>query len=91
MSNLNQDIVELEKLCEQLYNANSTQQIQEANKVLETFANSQDCLNKCKILLDRGIVRSSTTIQILIHFHSNLLLSFFFVCLRVPTHNTSHA
>ncbi len=56
MSNISQDIVELEKLCEQLYNANSAQQIHEANKVLENFANSSDCLRKCQILLDRGIV-----------------------------------
>lgn len=72
MSNINQDIVELEKLCEQLYNANSTQQIQEANKVLETFANSQDCLNKCKILLDRGIV------TIVFHFTKQLIGQFLF-------------
>jgi hypothetical protein len=50
------DILELEKLCEQLYNANSPQQIHEANKVLEEFASSSDCLNKCQILLDRGVV-----------------------------------
>lgn len=56
MSNISQDIIELEKLCEQLYNANSTQQIHEANKVLENFANSSDCLSKCQILLDRGVV-----------------------------------
>lgn len=56
MSNISQDILELEKLCEQLYNANSAQQIHEANKVLENFSNSNDCLNKCQILLDRGIV-----------------------------------
>jgi exportin-7 len=57
MSNINLEIFELEKLCEQLYNVNtSAQQIQEANKLLETFANSLDCLTKCKILLDRGSV-----------------------------------
>ena len=59
MSNINQnhEILELEKLCEQLYNVNTNaQQIQEANKVLENFANSSDCLSKCKILLDRGSV-----------------------------------
>lgn len=50
------DILELEKLCEQLYNANSPQQIHEANKVLEEFASSSECLNKCQILLDRGVV-----------------------------------
>ena len=54
-STTSQEIAELEKLCEQLYNANSPQQIHEANKLLENFANSTDCLNKCKILLDRGI------------------------------------
>lgn len=56
MSNVSLDIVELEKLCEQLYNATSTQQIHEANKVLENFANSSECLSKCQILLDRGVV-----------------------------------
>ena len=56
MSNTSQDILDLEKLCEQLYNANSAQQINEANKVLENFANSSDCLRKCQILLDRGVV-----------------------------------
>lgn len=55
MTNSSVDIVELEKLCEQLYNANSPQQIHEANKVLEEFAVSSDCLNKCQILLDRGV------------------------------------
>lgn len=56
MSIESQDIIELEKLCEQLYSAPTTQQIHEANKVLENFSNSPDCLNKCQILLDRGIV-----------------------------------
>ena len=56
MSNSSADILELEKLCEQLYNANSPQQIHEANKLLEEFAVSSDCLSKCQILLDRGIV-----------------------------------
>ncbi len=55
MSN-SKEILELERLCEQLYNANSPQQIHEANKVLEEFAVSADCLNKCQVLLDRGIV-----------------------------------
>ena len=39
-----------------MYNVNSPQQIQDANKVLENFANSPDCLNKCQIVLERGIV-----------------------------------
>lgn len=56
MSSASQEILELEKLCEQLYNANSPQQIHEANKLLEEFASSSECMNKCKILLDRGIV-----------------------------------
>ncbi|CAF0733817.1 unnamed protein product, partial [Brachionus calyciflorus] len=49
-----QDIIELEKLCEKLYSSTSTHEIHEANKVLENFANSSDCLNKCQILLERG-------------------------------------
>ncbi len=57
MSNTSVEILKLEKLCEQLYSANSPQQIHEANKVLEEFAVSSDCLNKCQVLLDRGIVR----------------------------------
>ena len=59
MSNIiiSQEIVELESLCQQLYNATSAQQIHEANKLLENFSNSSDCLNKCQILIDRGIVR----------------------------------
>jgi exportin-7 len=55
-ADISPDIFELEKLCEQLYNSNSAQQIQEANKILESFSNSPDCLNKCQILLDRGVV-----------------------------------
>lgn len=56
MSNISisQEILELESLCQQLYNANSAQQIQEANKLLENFSNSTDCLSKCQMLLDRG-------------------------------------
>jgi exportin-7 len=56
------DIFELEKLCEQLYNSNSAQQIQNANKILESFSNSNDCLSKCQILLDRGVVCKTNTI-----------------------------
>jgi exportin-7 len=57
MSEINPEIYELEKLCEQLYSSNSAQQIQEANKLLENFSNSTNCLHKCQILLDRGAVR----------------------------------
>ena len=52
------EIVQLEKLCEQLYSSSSAQQIQEANKILENFSNSSDSLQKCQILLDRGAVTS---------------------------------
>ncbi len=55
MSN-SKEILELERLCEQLYNANSPQQIHEANKVLEEFAISSECLSKCQALLERGMV-----------------------------------
>lgn len=72
-----QEIVELEKLCEQLYNANSTQQIQEANKVLENFANSQDCLNKCKILLDRGIVSEYNLMTAKIKHLNYIIVAFY--------------
>lgn len=56
MSTTTQDIVELEKLCEKLYSSSSSQEIQEANKLLESFANSTDCLEKCQILLERATV-----------------------------------
>lgn len=55
---ITQEILELESLCQQLYNASSAQQIHEANKLLENFSNSTDCLSKCQILLDRGVVRN---------------------------------
>jgi exportin-7 len=60
MANAPQEILELERLCEQLYNANSVQQIHEANKLLEQFASSVECFSKCKILLDRGVVSKPT-------------------------------
>jgi hypothetical protein len=44
-----------------MYNANSPQQIHDANKILETFSNSNDCLSKCQIVLDRGAVSLELT------------------------------
>jgi hypothetical protein len=56
MTSVAQDILELEKICEQMYNANSPQQIHDANKVLENFTTTPDCLAKCQIILNRGVV-----------------------------------
>ena len=39
-----------------MYNANNPQQIHDANKILESFSTSNDCLAKCQIVLDRGAV-----------------------------------
>ena len=76
MSNLvSQEILELEALCQQLYQANSAQQIHEANKLLENFSNSADCLSKCQILLDRGIVSQVDVEDLALktfHFNSNV-------------------
>jgi hypothetical protein len=51
-----QIIIEVEKYCEQLYNGSSPQKIHEANKYLESFSSSQECFNKCQLLLDRATV-----------------------------------
>jgi hypothetical protein len=61
-----QDILELEKLCEQMYNANSPQQIHDANKLLENFTTTSDCLAKCQIILNRGAV----SYQFALHYSS---------------------
>ena len=39
-----------------MYNAQSPQQIHDANKILESFSNNNDCISKCQIVLDRGVV-----------------------------------
>ena len=51
-----QDILELEKTCEQLYSAKSPQDIHKANEILENFGRSSECLTKSRMLLDRGTV-----------------------------------
>lgn len=54
--NVSKEILDLEKLCDQIYNSQSPDQIRESNKWLESFTQSSDCLSKCKIILDRGVV-----------------------------------
>ena len=46
-----------------MYNANNPQQIHDANKILETFSTSNDCLSKCQIVLDRGAVSISQRLK----------------------------
>jgi hypothetical protein len=54
--NVSKEILDLEKLCDQIYNSQSPDQISEGNKWIECFTQSPDCLSKCKIVLDRGVV-----------------------------------
>ncbi|KAG1667827.1 Exportin-7 [Nymphon striatum] len=52
-----QELTQLEALCEQLYEVRSIQdasQRQEAEKALVNFSVSPDCLSKCQLLLERG-------------------------------------
>ncbi|XP_064599682.1 exportin-7-like [Liolophura sinensis] len=49
-----QELVQLEGLCKQLYETADSNLRSEAEKTLVAFANSPDCLNKCQLLLERG-------------------------------------
>ncbi|XP_012940207.1 exportin-7 isoform X2 [Aplysia californica] len=49
-----QELLQLENLCKQLYETADGNIRAEAEKALVSFANSPDCLNKCQLLLERG-------------------------------------
>ncbi|KAL3864345.1 hypothetical protein ACJMK2_006036 [Sinanodonta woodiana] len=49
-----QELLQLETLCKQLYETADSNMRNEAEKALVSFANSPDCLNKCQLLLERG-------------------------------------
>ncbi|XP_046373797.1 exportin-7-like isoform X1 [Haliotis cracherodii] len=49
-----QELIQLEELCKQLYETADGNIRSEAEKALVAFANSPDCLNKCQLLLERG-------------------------------------
>ncbi|XP_076102861.1 exportin-7-like [Mytilus galloprovincialis] len=49
-----QELLQLENLCKQLYETADTNLRSEAEKALIQFAESPDCLNKCQLLLERG-------------------------------------
>lgn len=51
-----QELVQLELLCKQLYEATDTTERTKAEAALVVFSNSPDCLNKCQHLLERGDV-----------------------------------
>ena len=50
----NQDIVQLETFCGQLYQSPDPAVRNEAEKALVLFGNAPDCLQKCQILLERA-------------------------------------
>ncbi|XP_070139105.1 ran-binding protein 16 isoform X2 [Drosophila bipectinata] len=52
--NTGMDIQQLEVLCKQLYEATDVSVRGEAEKALALFVSSQDALQKCQMLLDRG-------------------------------------
>ena len=49
-----QDIIQLEGFCEQLYQSPDPAVRNDAEKALVNFASTPDCLQKCQILLERG-------------------------------------
>ncbi|KAI8777729.1 exportin-7 isoform X1 [Biomphalaria glabrata] len=49
-----QELLQLENLCKQLYETADGNIRAEAEKALVSFAHSPDCLNKCQLLLERG-------------------------------------
>ncbi|XP_065926342.1 exportin-7 isoform X6 [Magallana gigas] len=49
-----QELLQLELLCKQLYETADANLRTEAEKALVSFANSPDCLSKCQLLLERG-------------------------------------
>ncbi|XP_052225839.1 exportin-7-like [Dreissena polymorpha] len=49
-----QELLQLENLCKQLYETADTSLRTEAEKALVAFANAPDCLSKCQLLLERG-------------------------------------
>ncbi|WAR22240.1 XPO7-like protein [Mya arenaria] len=53
-----QELLQLENLCKQLYETADTSLRSDAEKALVAFANTPDCLNKCQLLLERGNVRN---------------------------------
>ncbi|XP_041371290.1 exportin-7-like isoform X2 [Gigantopelta aegis] len=49
-----QELLQLEELCKQLYETADSNIRTEAEKALVAFANSPGCLSKCQLLLERG-------------------------------------
>ncbi|KAI0211191.1 Exportin-7 [Lamellibrachia satsuma] len=49
-----QELVQLEVLCKQLYESTDANIRSEAEKTLVQFASSSECLNRCQMLLERG-------------------------------------
>ncbi|XP_076471297.1 exportin-7-like [Babylonia areolata] len=49
-----QELMQLENLCKELYETTNAGIRSEAEKALVSFANSPDCLAKCQLLLERG-------------------------------------
>ncbi|WAR22655.1 XPO7-like protein [Mya arenaria] len=56
-----QELLQLENLCKQLYETADTSLRSDAEKALVAFANTPDCLNKCQLLLERGNLFSRIT------------------------------
>lgn len=50
-----QELTQLELLCKQLYETTSSEERSKAESSLVAFSNSPDCLNKCQLLLERGV------------------------------------
>ncbi|KAL5015882.1 hypothetical protein ScPMuIL_005471 [Solemya velum] len=49
-----QELIQLENLCKQLYETADSNLRTEAEKALVGFGNSPDCLSRCQLLLERG-------------------------------------
>ena len=50
------DLIQLELLCKQLYEATSSEDRMKAEAAVVLLSNSPDCLQKCQLLLERGDV-----------------------------------
>ncbi|KAK7482050.1 hypothetical protein BaRGS_00026742 [Batillaria attramentaria] len=61
-----QESLQLETLCKELYETTDANIRTEAEKALVAFANSPDCLAKCQLLLERGSLLAATTLTKLV-------------------------
>lgn len=85
---MEQELIQLELLCCQLYESTDAQQRTKAEEALVAFTASPDCLTKCHLLLDRSEVLSELMI---IKFILNLILPLFpFISVVILTTARGH-